>query len=107
MKQLKDFILLETEAQKYHYDKTNSSNIVVFDTENACFTRFFKDLKGAQKFADDFDRISNATKKVIKSSKNLRFIVIDFNNLSKEAQECMNSYKEVFDEFCKKHNIKI
>ena len=95
MKSLKNYIFESGETRKYHIDRDCKSNIVVFDTENACISQYFTDVKGAQKYADDFDRISKATKKSIKSADhNLRFIVIDFDNLSPEAEECIKEFPD-------------
>ena len=99
MKNLNEYIteFLGAETRKYHIDRECKSNIIVWDTENATISHFFKDISGAQKYADDYDKISRATKKIIKSADhNLRYIVIDFDNLSKEAQDCIDMWdKEV------------
>jgi len=87
MKNIKEYIL-ET--------KKDNFTCVVLDTENAFICAKFPKMEMAQYYADDMDKRSQASKKIIKSAKNLRFIPIDLNNLTSEAKEAMEKYPDAF-----------
>lgn len=108
MKSLTDSILesMSGETRKYKIDRTGQSKIIVFDTENSSIAHHFMNIEGAQRYADDFDEKTEATKKIIKSADhNLRFIVIDFDNLTPEAKECISEYREMFEYYAEEGKL--
>ena len=89
MKTITEFIneagtMAGAEKRKYHIGKTKT-NIIVFDKENVVVTSNFKDIKGAENYAKDFNKLTNSTN---------RFIAIDFDNLTDEMKEVINEYGE-------------
>ena len=93
MKKLNQYILEKFKISKNITNK--EPNIIVFDTENCIVMKHFFNIDDAQQYADKYDKISGAKKKIIKSSKhNLIFIVIDFDNLTPEAKECIKTFPD-------------
>lgn len=96
MKKINNYILEKFKISK-DIKEIKPKSILVFDTENELIFKRFDNEKDAQACADYYDRYSNH-KRVIKSEKrNYRFIVINLNNPSDGAKECIKEWPEILE----------
>ena len=90
MKDIKNFINEDAGRKygafkrKYSINNNIKSNIIVFDRDNSAIINNFKDIKGAEKYANDFNNLTKTAG---------RFVVIDFDNLTPEMQDVIDTYE--------------
>ena len=79
--------------------KNDDTPILIFDSKNKEIIGKFYSLQKANRVAKEYDKTYNYTgQKFIKSAKiNTRFIVINYDNLTPEAKECINTWPEILD----------